>query len=57
MVAEVTNVPTCKRDFYTTIITLQTLYILHFLTVLPHRGKVGVFIFRVIHSYLQKMQN
>lgn len=57
MVAEVTNVPACKRDFYTTVITLQALYMLHFFMVLPHWGKVGVFIFKVIHSYLQKMQN
>lgn len=56
MVAEVTKVPTRKRDFYT-ITTLQTLYMLHFLMVLPHWGKTEVPTFRVIHSYLQKMQN
>lgn len=55
VVAEVTNVPTCKRDFYT-ITTLQTLNT-HFLMVLPHWGKTEVLTLRVIHSYLQKMQN
>lgn len=43
LVAEVTDVPTCKRNFYTTIITLWTLYILHFLMVLPLKGG-GIYI-------------